>query len=88
MCESISNYYLCQRYVTYEKIDYDTFYEEITEELESNEPTLEEELKWYERIWDFVVEHSTIFIIGGVVIVVGAGATTAYIIIRRRRNII
>ena len=88
LCDSLSNNYLCQRYVTYDPIDYDTFYEEIKKELAGNEPTLEEELKWYERIWDFVVEHSTIFIIGGVVIVVGAGATTAYIIIRRRRDII
>ncbi len=88
LCDSISDYYLCQRYVTYEKIDYDTFYEQVTEELEENEPTPEEELTWYERIWDFVVEHSTIFIIGGVVIVIGVGATVAYIIIRRRRDII
>ncbi|HIU11294.1 MAG TPA: hypothetical protein IAB65_01200 [Candidatus Onthocola stercorigallinarum] len=87
-CETLSDYYLCQRYVTFSEVNYEDFSQRVSEELQNREETPEEELRWYERIWEFVVEHSTAFIIGGVIIVVSAGAVTAYIIIRRKREII
>ena len=87
-CDEISDYYLCEKYVTYPEVTYDQFSETIAKEIAEREEQQEEELKWYEKIWEFVVEHKTVFIAGGIIIVVAGGGTAAYIIIRRRRDII
>ena len=87
-CEGLDDYYLCQKYVTYPEVTYDQFSETIAKEIAEREEQQEEELKWYEKIWEFVVEHKTVFIAGGIIIVVAGGGTAAYIIIRRRRDIV
>lgn len=87
LCTLVPDYYLCERYVTYEKVEFNDFYESITEEIEKTEEeeVIEEETKWYEAVWDFVKEHKVAFIAGGVCLVVATG-TVVFIIIRRRRR--
>ena len=87
-CDEMSDYYLCQKYVTYPEVTYEQFSETIANEIAEREGQKEEELKWYQKIWEFVVEHKTAFIAGGIIIVVAGGGTAAYIIIRRRRDIV
>lgn len=87
-CDEMSDYYLCQKYVTYPEVTYEQFSETIANEIAEREGQKEEELKWYQKIWEFVVEHKTAFIAGGIIIVVACGGTAAYIIIRRRRDIV
>ena len=79
---------MCQRYVTFPDVTYEQFSQSIANEIAEREEQQEEELKWYEKIWEFVVEHKTAFIVGGIIIVVAGGVTAAYIIIRRRRDIV
>ena len=87
-CSEISDYYLCQRYVTFPDVTYEQFSQSIANEIAEREEEAEEPLAWYERLWEFVVEHKTAFIAGGIIIVVAGGGTAAYIIIRRRRDIV
>ena len=87
-CDEMSDYYLCEKYVTYPNVSYEDFSQSIANEIAEREEEEEEPLAWYERLWEFVVEHRTAFIAGGIIIVVAAGGTVAYIIIRRRRDIV
>ena len=87
-CDALSDYYLCQKYVTYDRVPYEDFSKRITEEINKRNEQKEEELKWYEKIWEFVVDHKTVFIVGGIIAVVAGGGTAVYIIIRRRRDIV
>ncbi len=87
-CDGLDDYYLCQKYVTYPAVTYEQFSKTIANEIAEREEQQEEELKWYQKIWEFVVEHKTAFIAGGIIIVVAGGGTAAYIIIRRRRDIV
>lgn len=87
-CDELTDYYLCQSYVTYDEISYDSFSQQITEELAKREETNEEELKWYQKVWEYIVKHKNAFIIGGVLVVVATGGTITYIVIRRRRDLI
>ena len=87
-CDGLDDYYLCQKYVTYPEVTYEQFSKTIANEIAEREEQQEEELKWYQKIWEFVVEHKTAFIAGGIIIVVAGGGTAAYIIIRRRRDIV
>ena len=91
ICKNIPDYYLCQRYVTYEDVGFDNFIEQnskqVEKKLEKEEKTTENE-KWYKKVQNFVKEHKVPFIIGGVVLVVAAGGTTFVIIKKRRRSVI
>ncbi len=85
LCDSVSDYYLCQKYVTFDEIESSYFVEKVSDEIEKREDKQVSELKWYEKVWEFVVEHKTIFITGGVIVIAG-GAVTAVVIIRKRRR--
>ncbi len=92
ICKNIPDYYLCQRYVTYEDVGFDVFTErvfnEVEKKLQKEEQQTKENEKWYKKVQNFVKEHKVPFIIGGVVLVVAAGGTTFVIIKKRRRSII
>lgn len=91
ICNEIPDYYLCQRYVTYEDVGYDAFFTRVREQIAKKEQIKEEENKnnkWYKKTIDFIVEHKVPFIIGGVTLVVVAGGATYIIIKKRRRSII
>ena len=91
ICKELSDYYLCQRYVTYESVGYDTFFTRIREQLDKKEEDKKdnkEDSKWYEVVGDFISKHKVPFIIGGITLVVVAGGATIVIIKKRRRSII
>lgn len=90
-CDKVPDYYLCQRYVTYDYVDFVEFDEKIRAEIErvENEEQAETENDtWYEKVGNFISEHKTAFIIGGITIVVIAGITVTIIVVRRRRRIL
>lgn len=91
VCDRIPDYYMCQRFVTYDDFKYDDFSENVTKEIKTRNKKQEEEKennKWYKRVGNFIVEHKTGFIIGGISLVVVAGGATYIIIKKRRRSII
>lgn len=92
MCNNLPDFYLCQKYVTYEEVGFDVFvstmFKEVDKKIEKENKEKEENSKWYNQIKNFIVEHKTPFIIGGIVLVVGGSATAFIIIKRRRRSII
>ena len=91
VCDRIPDYYMCQRFVTYDDFKYDDFSENVTKEIKTRNKKEEEQKennKWYKKVGNFIVEHKTGFIIGGISLVVVAGGATYIIIKKRRRNII
>ena len=91
ICSVIPEYYLCQRYVTFDDVGFDTFINKTSKEIEKQEEKEKQEKdndKWYEKAIDFVKEHKVPFIIGGVGVIVIAGGTTFVIIKKRRRSVI
>lgn len=91
ICKELPDYYLCQRYVTYESVGYDIFFTRIREQLDKKEEDKKdnkEDSKWYEVVGNFISKHKVPFIIGGITLVVVAGGATIVIIKKRRRSII
>ena len=86
LCQSIPDYYLCQKYVTFDEVKLGYFTKKVYEEIDKkNQKEIEKNLKWYEKAWNFIKDHKVAFITGGVIIV-AAGATITVVIIRKRRR--
>ncbi len=86
LCQSIPDYYLCQKYVTFDEVKLGYFTKKVYEEIDKkNQEEIEKNLKWYEKAWNFIKDHKVAFITGGVIIV-AAGATITVVIIRKRRR--
>ncbi len=90
ICNKVPNYYLCQKYVTYDKVEFGEFADKITAEVEKVETEEKEEAnaKWYEKVGNFIKEHKVIFITGGIMLIVVAGGAAVIIIRKRRRDVI
>ena len=91
VCDRIPDYYMCQRFVTYDDFKYDDFTENVTKEIADRNKKNEEKKennKWYKKVGKFISDHKTAFIIGGISLVVVAGGATYIIIKKRRRSII
>lgn len=89
ICSGLDDYALCSEYVTTDSVSFEDFYNLAEAEQEKREEQEQKENeKWYEKVADYIKEHKTAFIIGGVAIIVIAGSTTAVIIIKRKRSII
>lgn len=89
VCSEVPGYYLCDAYVTYDKVDFDTFATNIQNEAAKREQIEDEEnKKWYQKVGDFLDKHKTEFIIGGLTLVVVAGGATIVIVRKRRRDVI
>lgn len=90
VCDGFSKYYLCQRFVTYEPVDFETFSNKISTEIEKKIKKDEEVNgdKWYNEVIKFISDNKVWFITGGIILVVGIGSTTFIIIKNRRREII
>lgn len=88
ICYSLpEDYYLCQDYVTFKKIDSDEFFERVSRkltDLEKEKVNDEDDQGWLEKPISFIKKHSVAFIIGGILIVIAGGAT--YIIIKKRKG--
>ena len=90
-CKNIPDYYMCQKYVTYEEKDFDTFYNRVTAEINKKidkDKSNEENQKWYKKVFGFIKEHKVEFIAGGAVLIIVTGGVTYIIIKKRRRSII
>ncbi len=91
VCNNFSDYYLCQKFVTYEDVDYGSFMTKMRSmvekkmEKEQEQEEKEKNKKWYEKVEDFIEDNKVPFIIGGGVLIVAAGCAT-YIIIKKRRR--
>ena len=81
VCTIVPDYYLCQRYVTFSKIDFFDFWDKVNREVEKTE-TLEEEKNksWWDKTIDFLDKYKVIFITGGVILV----GTTSIILVTKK----
>lgn len=89
LCDGVEDYYMCQRYVTFDEVEFEYFVGKVNKEIEKKETKeIEEKLKWYEKAGNFIVKQKVAFITGGVIVVAGGAITTVVIIRKRRRSII
>lgn len=90
-CTLIPDYYLCQRYVNFDPVDFGDFTQKTDEQIEKLDETGtsdEPNQKWYQKVGDFVAKHKVAFISGGIVLIVAAGTTAVIVIRRRGRSVI
>jgi len=90
ICQQAPEYYLCQKYVTSDEIDYNTFLVNIEKYIDSKEKEQqridEENTKWYEKVGEFLEENKITVIVGTIVIVVIGGVGVAVVMKVRRRD--
>ena len=88
ICEEIPDYYMCQKFVTYEdKVLTDFIH--VTNEYKDKKIAEEEELNknFFEKLWSFIKDNKTIFITSTVVIIT-IGIGTVIIIKKKRKDIV
>lgn len=88
ICNQMEDYYLCQRYVTFDEMSYGDFFDRIYEEdarRHNESENDQEDNPWYEAFWD---KYKTPIIVGGISLIVIGGGVAVVIVIRRRRRII
>ncbi|MBE6148517.1 MAG: hypothetical protein E7167_03375 [Firmicutes bacterium] len=85
-CQNDPDYYLCQKYVTFEDISFYDFVDKMEERAAKLEQSgqIDKELNFFEKVIDFINDNRTAFIIGGALIVVGA--VVAVIIVKKRKK--
>ena len=91
VCEQVPDYYLCQRYVFFDEIDFDEFSTKVLAEIEKTQNGGEngkDDNPWYEEIGNFISEHKTPIIIGVVSILIIAGVIVVIVVRKRRRSVI
>ena len=90
LCDQIPDYYLCQRFVSFDYVGTNDFLEKAEAEIarRNKESVAKKEAKWYQKAWNFVVEHKVYFISGTIILVIASISGITIYIIRRRRNII
>lgn len=84
VCDKVPDYYLCQRYVTYEKVEFVDFEKSIRNEIAKVEAEEKEknEKHWYDYIVSFFENYWVPIV---VIVVVAAGGTITYVIIRNKK---
>lgn len=91
ICNQVTDYTPCDRFVFSEDIEEGTFMKNIRKEIEKEEQKKQEEeenQKWYNKVSNFIKEHKVFFIVTGGILVVAAGTAAVVIIRKRRRSII
>ena len=88
ICEEIPDYYMCQKFVTYEDKGLTDFIH-VTNEYKDKKIAEEEELNknFFEKLWSFIKDNKTIFITSTVVITT-IGIGTVIIIKKKRKDIV
>lgn len=81
LCSQAEGYYLCDKYVQYGEVDFQTFIRNVTRHIENKE-TAEKEKEDNE---DFVKKHGVALLVGAIV-VVGITAGVVVVIVRKRRS--
>lgn len=86
VCEKVPDYYLCQRYVTYEHVDFSDFEKKIKNEIAKVEEEKKEEEEnniWYNKLLNFLDDNKVIIISIAAVVIVGA---VVVVIMYKRRG--
>ncbi|MEG1648075.1 MAG: hypothetical protein RR325_04860 [Bacilli bacterium] len=91
LCEGANDYYLCQKYVTFNTVSFEAFEKQINdykneEKTNNDKNDKENKDKWYVSVSNFVKEHKVIFIVSGVSLVVISGVVIAVIVKKRRSS--
>ena len=91
ICEGISEFNLCQKYVTFAPMEYEDFVSRVNDDKEKNKiedktNTNQDKNAW-ENIKDFVSKNKYYFIGGGIAIVAIATGVTITIVVKKRRRI-
>lgn len=85
ICEKLKDNSLCEKYVMYDKIEYDDFYKRVSSaydgKLDNKKMSDNKEESW-------LAKHKELLISGGVILVVAIGGATYVIIKKRRRGIL
>ena len=88
LCDELPDYYMCQKFVTYEDTGYTDFLISINKYYEQQEDVKNNTNKsFFEKVIDFIKENKVVFIITGGVVVVG-GVATVIILKKRRKDIV
>lgn len=86
-CVDKDDYYLCQKYVTFNDISFYDFYETIEEYEKENENPKKsvDSQTFFDVILNFVLEHKTYFIIG-TISALSIGVCIVYVVVKKRRK--
>lgn len=83
ICSDMQDNYLCEEYVTYDNVDFDSFLQMLDEAKEKKANENEKNKSLWQKIVDFIVTYKWWFISGVVLVIV---ATLAVVTIIRKKN--
>ena len=92
ICADIPNYKLCQKYVTYDYMEWNDFKSQVEKYKDSLKPTEEnknndeKEKSTWEKVKTFVINNKYYFIGGGVILIIGTGVGIGLVVKKRRSN--
>ena len=92
LCADIPNYKLCQKYVTYDYMEWNDFkdqiekYKKSLKAPEENQNEVEKEKNTWEKTKEFVINNKYYFIAGGVILIIGSGVGIGLVVKKRRSN--
>lgn len=94
VCSLLPDYYLCQKYVSFDEVDFEVFSKGIDKKLaemadnSSDKDNDGNKDKWFDNTTDFIKEHKVAFIAGGIILVAAISVVVVVIIRKRRREVI
>lgn len=87
-CQDNPDYYLCEKYVTFEKMEITDFMQKYDEYIDSKKKNEEEKNKnFFQKLGEFIKEHKEVFIGAGCTILV-VGGVVIFLRVKRRKDII
>lgn len=93
LCTGKESFYLCQKYVTEEEVDYTTFMSEVNsfspdEKEDDSQGTVNDDKTFFDNIREFVSENKLTIGIVSTIIVIGGGVAIVIVIKKRRSRLI
>lgn len=87
-CQDNQDYYLCDKYVTFEKMETTEFMKKYDEYIDGKQKAEEEKNKnFFQKLGEFIKEHKEIFIGAGCTILV-VGGVVVFLQVKKRKDII
>lgn len=87
-CEDNPEYYLCEKYVTFEDIEITDFMNKFQEyEKQKKQDEEEKNKSFFQKLGEFIKEHKEIFIGAGCTVLV-VGGVVIFLQVKRRKDII
>lgn len=89
VCDSLSEFYLCQPFVTYKSVNEDEFTEQVLkykDGLIDKDGNVEENKTLIDKVFDFLNKYKWVML-GCVVIIIGAGGTYYYVRTKKQRDL-